>query len=219
MSQADTANDDSRLALALLHRSDVPPQLFDELAALSAEGAFDLDLQPYEPTPFAGVEWYLPTFVVLYLAKGYFDGFLNEMGADHYKALKDALMKLRARLDLVKVTVFATEGKATADDTYSRAYSMVIPAGDHSFKFLLRNDLSEQEQERELDLITAFVDSCHTDTVSDRLVEQLQNTRVMSRTVLLACDFEANEVVVVDALAAMTQPRSPQDDAPRGDDD
>ncbi len=47
--------------------------------------------------PLAGLEWLIPTGVILFLAQGYFNGFLNEMGKDHYEVLKAGLKALRRR--------------------------------------------------------------------------------------------------------------------------
>jgi hypothetical protein len=43
------------------------------------------------------VEWFIPTAIVFFVAKSYFDGFLKEAGKDHYQLLKSKLSKTAAK--------------------------------------------------------------------------------------------------------------------------
>ncbi|MGY8775714.1 hypothetical protein [Spongiibacter tropicus] len=43
---------------------------------------------------YAGLEWLMPTAVMVFIAKPYFDSFLKEAGKDHYHILKNAIGKL-----------------------------------------------------------------------------------------------------------------------------
>jgi hypothetical protein len=38
--------------------------------------------------PYMSLEWYLPTAAIIYLAKPYFQGLLQEAGKDHYVAIR-----------------------------------------------------------------------------------------------------------------------------------
>tara|TARA_B100001063_G_scaffold238043_1_gene259769 strand:+ start:547 stop:1173 length:627 start_codon:yes stop_codon:yes gene_type:complete len=42
-------------------------------------------------TPYASLDWLIPTAFGLYILKPYFDEFLKEAGKDHYKILKSAI--------------------------------------------------------------------------------------------------------------------------------
>src|SRR5260370_35756836 len=44
--------------------------------------------------PQAGIQWLLPTAVVIYISKAYFDGDLKEAGKEHYHVLKNAIHSL-----------------------------------------------------------------------------------------------------------------------------
>jgi hypothetical protein len=80
----------ANLAQVALIYSDVLPEApFDEFAQLVRSSGLDLKVASAEQRgPQAGIEWLLPTAAILYLGKSYFDGFLKEMGKDHYNALK-----------------------------------------------------------------------------------------------------------------------------------
>jgi len=44
--------------------------------------------------PYAGIEWAIPTVVITYLTKPFFEAFLNEGGKDVYKLVKEQVKKL-----------------------------------------------------------------------------------------------------------------------------
>lgn len=52
------------------------------------------DIQVLRPQVFASFEWIMPTLVVGFVFKSYFDGFLKEAGKDHYQLLSSSLKKL-----------------------------------------------------------------------------------------------------------------------------
>ena len=39
-------------------------------------------------SPFACMEWAIPSIIFAFISKSYFDGFLGEMGSDHYRIFK-----------------------------------------------------------------------------------------------------------------------------------
>jgi hypothetical protein len=68
-----------------------PP--FDlELESLKTDGLI-LENHEHDIPPFACMEWAIPSFIFAYFTKPYFDGFLTEMGADHYRVLKEWVVK------------------------------------------------------------------------------------------------------------------------------
>lgn len=87
------------------------------------------------PGPYAGMQWLLPTAVVLFFGKSYFDGFLKEAGKDHYNLLKNATVKLTKEYigpAAKKVLVVFSKGKIPpGDPEYSLTYSVVGDLGEH----------------------------------------------------------------------------------------
>jgi len=126
----------------LVYEDRVPTQVINEFHDQVATDGLRLGLQsrPTGGGPFLGLEWLLPTAVMLFISRSYFDGFLAEMGSDHYRALKGAIKTFRDRFSRVKVTVVGTAGKTVPDQPYSLVYSIWLEAGpDRGFKFLVPN--------------------------------------------------------------------------------
>lgn len=47
---------------------------------------------------YANLEWAVPTIVVVYVLRPYFEAFLSEAGKDHYAALKRAILRLFTKI-------------------------------------------------------------------------------------------------------------------------
>lgn len=112
---------------------------------LSTEGLdFRVESRP-EPGMYAGVEWLIPTAVIVFLGRPYFDSFLKEAGKDHYQLLKKMLQKMSARFfgkGTPQGKIVFTKGKAESEaPLYSLASSIVAQVGnDLRVKLLLRSD-------------------------------------------------------------------------------
>lgn len=65
-------------------------ELFSHLDSQGITHAFE----QREPTPYATLEWLVPTGIVLFITHSYFDGIFKEMGKDHYTWFKGALSSL-----------------------------------------------------------------------------------------------------------------------------
>ncbi len=64
--------------------------LTESLRSLSSE----VHVSEEEPRIYAGCEWLLPGAVILYIGKGFIDGFLKELGANAASKLKPALISV-----------------------------------------------------------------------------------------------------------------------------
>ncbi len=175
--------------IGLLHTEDVPPELFaDFIGAVSAEG-LDLNVESRPPNgPFAGLEWLIPTGFMLFIGQGYFNGFLSEMGKDHYVVLKPGLKSLRDRFSSVKVTLIGTPGKVSGSQPYSLFYSIYFegPAG-RRFKFLVPNgDVGDAAAEEAMDAFGDFLAAAHAGELAPEQLDMLARAQAFGGTVLLA---------------------------------
>jgi|TARA_R110000851_G_C13082300_1_gene565908 hypothetical protein len=84
--------------LAVVFEEGIPDEQFVEFKdAVSASGLDVVVESRPAAGPYAGVEWFIPTAIVFFVAKSYFDGFLKEAGKDHYQLLKSKLSKTAAK--------------------------------------------------------------------------------------------------------------------------
>jgi hypothetical protein len=138
---------------------------------------------------YAGLEWLLPTAVVVFLAKSYFDGFLREMGKEHYKSLKKGMKLLKRKLlgnKKVNITLISTQGKVREDNPYSNILSIYAEADrGQKFKLLIQNGISDSEYDELIDAFLRFVEAYHERTLDSSILDEMANTKMVSRTLLL----------------------------------
>lgn len=175
--------------VGLIYAEQVPPVLFDDFVGTVTAPGLDLIVESRPNNgSFAGLAWLIPTSVVLFIAQGYFNGFLNEMGKDHYALLKAGLKALRRRFRAVKVTPIGTPGKASQDQPYSLVYSIHFDGEDgRVFKFLVPNDGEDEgEADRIMDVFADFLQAYATGELTPEATEMLAKGPSAGGTALIA---------------------------------
>lgn len=125
------------------------------------------------PTPFAAIEWTVPTILVAYLAKPYFEEFLKEAGKDHYHKLSNWLKKVVTNMKDIKVKTITSSGSIhKVDDNYSqsKAVSLIIQTKTGKpIKILFDNDLEKEDWENAIDVILDFVIKNYENSPNDEM--------------------------------------------------
>lgn len=193
---------DRRPHIAIVHQDPIPVEVFDHFRrAVEADG-LDLHMESVpQPGPFAGNEWLMPTAVMLYITQGYFNGFLGELGKDHYQALKAGIKDLSARFQKVKVTLIGTKGKVSPVQPYSLVFSLCLAVDDGPlFKFLIPVDVPESEVDAAIDAFLDFAEACVDGALpADELAEFVKTPR-FGRTVLLVFNPGTGRIEVLDPM-------------------
>jgi len=145
--------------IGLVCEDKVPEPWMQEFQAAVASDGLDLLVERRISTKaFAAIEWLMPTAAILFVAKSYFDGFLGEMGKDHYAALKAGIKQLCEHFAKVKVTLVGTAGKVAADKPYSMLFSIYFdPSEEGVFKFLVPVDVPQSEIDIAIDAFLGFL--------------------------------------------------------------
>ena len=162
-----------------------------------------------EPVPFmqyrAGIEWLVPTAVIVYIAKPYFDSFLSEMGKDHYAIVKTALNNLRARISARyrdRLKVVSSSGKFSKDsEKYSPIFSIEAESSSgYRYKLLIQTEIDEKNFSLALD---AFLDLMAQDHRIDSIEEKNEcvlAAKPITSVVLLSFNPVSGELEIVDPL-------------------
>jgi len=152
---------------------------------------------------FAGLEWLMPTAVVLYVTHVFFAAMISEAGKDAYKRLKTATLSLHHKAQRQGVSRIGSSGKLQASISYSPIFSILVPTRDElTFKFLIQPDLSEEEASEALDAFFYLIESYFAGSITPETLARLESTRCVGRTLLLAYDFSSHTIVGVDPMPA-----------------
>jgi hypothetical protein len=84
--------------LAIVQIDTVPEEFLSHFTTIVRTDGLSLLVQSRPSLPYAGIEWYMPTALFVYIAKPYFESFLKEMGKDHYEVLKNGLRACTSEL-------------------------------------------------------------------------------------------------------------------------
>ncbi|HHJ3241679.1 TPA: hypothetical protein ACQJOV_002761 [Vibrio parahaemolyticus] len=128
--------------IGLIFQSGLPEELFTQFKADVDVDGVNVIVESREPQgPMACPEWFILTAVAAFVGKSYFDGFLKEMGKDHYNILKNSLAdttKKVMKTPRIEPTLFGSEGKLSTNNPFSLAFSVHAEAENgYIFKLLV----------------------------------------------------------------------------------
>ena len=192
--------------IAIVHDDAIPAKVFAEFRDLVEAEGLDLLIDGREASgPSAGIEWLLPTAVVVFVGKTYFESFLKEAGKDHYAMLKAGLSSLYKKFvgpDAPAVTVVSSAGKRSGSPRFSMLFSVLAEGNDGvRFKLLIEPSASREQYEASVRAFLSFLDDYHAGVLEPDIQAELSNVRVVGRTLLLAFDADLDRVRAVDPLA------------------
>jgi len=191
--------------IAISHINSISEETFsDFVRAISAE-RLKLDIESRDGGGiYAGLEWLIPTAVVVYIGKSYFDGFLKEMGKDHYALLKAGLKVLRVKLlgpEAPQMAVVSSAGKVKPNQPYSLVYSIMAEGnGNLRFKLLLQREASELEYNEIINAFLGFLEAYHSDVSEAEFIANLEAPRASGGVVLLALNLETKTLEIIDPI-------------------
>lgn len=167
-----------------------------------------------EPIPMmgarAGVEWFLPTAIVAYIAKPYFESFLSEMGKDHYAIAKKAFANLQARVMANfrdRLRTYATNGKLHPDSaTYSPVFSIVAQvATGLRIKLLIQTEIKPDHFNK---AVEAFIPFAAGNERFDEIIAQVNQIPCYSKstTILVCYSEESKQLELVNPFPEQRKP-------------
>ena len=151
--------------LALIFQEDVPEEVVGEFIDDVRSSGQPISTESHPIDAYAGIEWYLPTAVILFITQSYFSSFLKEAGKDHYEVLKKSVAKLYSKFfgsdPEAKISV-VTSGEKKAQLMHSMAFSIVAQIEDgQTVKLVIPIDTSELEYGDSISAFFSFLESYH----------------------------------------------------------
>ena len=167
--------------VGLSYRSEFSDDSINEFIKLMSSSSLRLAVaERKEIGVYAGYEWLMPTAVIVFIFKSYFDGFLNEMGKEHYHLLKNSLKSLTRRLFRPSGprAMIVTSGKINKHDEYSFVYSVMADVGGNKkVKLLMQQDVSQQECDEIIESFIDFINNLYNRTADFKILDELEKGR------------------------------------------
>ena len=195
---------DETLHLGISYEKGIDPKTVADFEAdVATQGLVVKTNERSKSGPFAGIEWLLPTAIMVIIAKPYFDSFLREAGEDHYHILKKELVKLGQKFlgnNAPTTTLIYTKGKAlSSTPKYSLVFS-VYGEIKHGLrlKLLVEPDTDEGDLERAISAFISTLVSIHNGTYQPGQMEGFDGIEPIGGTVLVTYDCKVSKLVVID---------------------
>ncbi|MEM1404298.1 MAG: hypothetical protein AAGG55_13265 [Pseudomonadota bacterium] len=183
----------SDIHVALSYQDGLPPELIEEFFELvSVEGAKVVS-KARGPEFFAALEWAVPTVVIAYLSKPYFEAFLSEAGRDHYQLLKSAISKVFSRTKL-----------ASQDSKQDRSqnFSIVVKLeGGETLKFVFSDFFDENELTTALDQTKTLMQEHYRNSPDDVISKAVGTVSPPSRSVYMEFDIDESKWTLIDPMS------------------
>jgi hypothetical protein len=128
--------------IGVIYNEYLEGDIFDDFGSSIKADSLNIIIQSRpQNEPMACAEWYIPAAVIAFIGKSYFDGFLKEMGKDHYQSFKDKLSGLTNEVmskPKIEPFLIGTEGKISSKNPFSMAFAIHSETIDgHTFKLLI----------------------------------------------------------------------------------
>jgi hypothetical protein len=194
---------DPSLQIAISYEENIPEEIISHFVSKVVTPGLDVKTEVREPSPQANLEWLIPTAVIIFIGKAYFDSFLKEMGKDHYHLLKKGILSLWKYFfghdRTINYKRVYTGGKISSARQYSLALSLMTDIfGEYRIKYLFKDDLSATDFEKAITEFLNFLEELDAGILKLEIRQQLENYRAVGRTVLLT--YEDGQLKVLNPL-------------------
>ena len=137
----------------------VPDELLTDFQALLENHSVPHEIQVTEPQIRMSMEDYIPTALVVFLAKPFFDAFLKEAGKDTYVLLKQKLASLFQRANELPIISITSAGEKIANPhESSRIVSIyTVSSSGQRLKFLFPKNATEEVYSSLFESLTQLV--------------------------------------------------------------
>jgi len=182
--------------LIVIYVDSIPEEVIGEfLRDVSSDGLVLLSEEDSSDRVYAGIDLLLPTALFIFITKSYFDGFLSEMGRDHYNILKNCIERVIQKMANYNVTLVGSQGKVSDDREFSLMYSIYFERmGGGRFKILIQEDQSPESISEIVDASMQYIQSYYGETMDDRSLLRLRSaTPIGGGTVLLLYNKESKD--------------------------
>lgn len=176
--------------LHIIYPEQYPDEMITSDISGFSEEKLKIRIEKINYGAFCGIEWYLPTALVVFVLQPYFSGFLNEMGKDHYKKLKKGLKTI---INFGKRTKYIAIAPDLSPDKLSKKYNQSLgvsivfeTSNSYRIKLLFDNDLDKVDWDNAIDQLFELVIENYVKFPDDRLSKIISKLESQERKPIFA---------------------------------
>lgn len=191
--------------IGISFQEDFPNELIEEYTSSISAPELKIRAESREIGVYASIEWALPTLVIVYLSKPYFEAFLQEAGKDHYQLLKKGTLELFNHLYGSK--------PEKRDKKRSRIFSAMVQLQDgRSLKFVFPEGVSIEQYKKSLEVMHDLLLKHYVDHPNDQITEMASQLSTPTRSLYIEYKAEKENWVLIDPLVEAQKARKAQNE-------
>ena len=191
--------------IGISYQEDFPGEHIEEYTQIISLPELKIRSESRDVGVYAAIEWALPTIVVAYLSKPYFEAFLKEAGKDHYQLLKKGTLKLFKHL-------YGSEPEKR-EKKRSQLFSVMVQLHDgRSLKFVFPEGVSIEQYENSLTVMYELLSKHYIDYPNDQVTELTRQLSTPSQSLYIEYKVEENQWVLIDPLVEAKKSREAQNE-------
>jgi hypothetical protein len=201
--------------LVIFYKRDISTEVFNEFLDEAKTAHLSVGLESKEIGPTAGIDWLLPTAVIVYLAKPFVDEILKrsaeEVGDWAYPKLKSAIGTLAKKILIAtrgvwKIVTVSGEKPRVGKSPF---FSIVSETNERTpVKFVFDEGLSAQEYEERVDRAVKLVLGIRSTGIPDPLHGAMIDNYAGTRTIYLFYVPEKQDWQPIDVKKEIQKTRS-----------
>lgn len=188
--------------IAIVYREDMPEQLVLDLKEDLRKLNVRVKVEERENAPFIAIEWAIPAAIILILTKSYLDGFVKEIGKEHYLTVKKSIAGFaRKVLRIQQETIVSSNApnKISKDNPVSKSFAIWTQSlGGTHLRFLFLNYKSDNFYNHCSDKVFDALMNHAQEFPNDYISNQIDRLAKSPHEVYLLFDESADEWRIVD---------------------
>lgn len=191
--------------IGISYQENIPDDFIEELTNSISIPELQVKVESREIGTYATIEWALPSLIIAYLSKPYFESFLKEAGKDHYQLLKKGLLFLFTR-------IFG-KNPEKRDEKRSQLFSIMAQLDDgRSLKFVFPEGVSLEDYEKSLELMYSLLSQHYENCPSDQITEMTTRLSTLSHSLYMEYKAAEESWVIIDPLVEAKKAREAQNE-------
>jgi len=185
--------------IGISYHESIPCELFEEFKqSISNESLKLLVEDRPDSGPQMCSEWFMVPTVVAFIAAGYFNGVLSEIGKEHYKILKEKLSRLSNDVmyyPKIEPVLIGTKGKINPDNPYSLAFSVYAQSNDgNTIKLLLPKNTGSTDYSEIVEKFLEFLEEYYSGVKTMENVGFDSTKTAPGRTIFVRMNPDTKEI-------------------------
>ncbi len=183
--------------VGILVTESVPDDLTDDLRHDLERAGLRVLYDRRDESPFAAMEWVIPTLIVLAFSRKLFDAFLGELGKDLYALVKKRVVRMvertsgpNAELKVTYIVSASSPKKLSGRAPAVVSIIAILSDGQQRVRFFFRTDSSANLPSQAVDSMMDLLASHYSGSKDDRLAQLVAVGPVLWGVLPLVFDAE-----------------------------